>query len=85
MEAEKAASYLRERLGTPPKVAVVLGSGLAAALEVARTAEVPYRDIPFWSEGTGAWTSLPAGRSGTGDQARSSSSKAGSTATRDTT
>ncbi len=50
-EAEEAASYLRTRLGPAPEAAVVLGSGLADALEVAGKAEVPYRDIPFWSEG----------------------------------
>jgi len=50
-EAEKAASYLLTRLGPAPEVAVVLGSGLAAALELATEDEVPYRDIAFWREG----------------------------------
>ncbi len=50
-EAEEGASFLRARLGPPPGTAIVLGSGLAAALQVARRAEVRYRDIPFWAEG----------------------------------
>ncbi len=51
LEAEEAASYLRARLGPAPEAAVVLGSGLAAALEWPRKADVDYRDIPFWAEG----------------------------------
>ena len=51
LEAEEAASYLRARLGPAPEAAVVLGSGLAAALEWPGKAAVDYRDIPFWAEG----------------------------------
>jgi phosphopentomutase len=50
-ESEEAATFLRRRVGIPPKAAVVLGSGLAGALRATRTAEVPYRDIPFWRQG----------------------------------
>ena len=50
-EAEEAAEYLRARLGEAPAAAIVLGSGLAAALRAALIAEVHYRDIPFWAEG----------------------------------
>ena len=51
LEAEEAARYLRTRLGPAPEAAVVLGSGLAAALEWPGKADVDYRDIPFWAEG----------------------------------
>ncbi len=50
-DAERAAAFLRETLGPPPKTAVILGSGLADALGFERGAEVPYRDIPAWPEG----------------------------------
>ena len=50
-EAAEAASYLRTHLGPAPEAAVVLGSGLTAALEVGSRTEMPYRDIPFWREG----------------------------------
>ncbi len=50
-EADAAACFLRARLGDPPRVAVVLGSGLAAALPAPRRAQVLYREIPFWAEG----------------------------------
>jgi len=48
--------YLRTRLGPPPVVALVLGSGLAAAAEHGLfselpSVELPYRDIPFWCAG----------------------------------
>ena len=50
-EAEEGAAYLGARLGEAPTAAVVLGSGLAAALSAALTVEVPYSHIPFWVEG----------------------------------
>jgi phosphopentomutase len=50
-EADEAAAYLQSRLGDPPSAAVVLGSGLAAALLMQRTSEVPYSAIPFWRAG----------------------------------
>ena len=50
-EAEEAAIFLRGRLGTAPVGAVVLGSGLAAALRAAIAGVMAYRDIPFWAEG----------------------------------
>jgi phosphopentomutase len=50
-EASEAAECLRRRLSAAPAAAVVLGSGLAAALRAAPTAELAYRDIPFWAEG----------------------------------
>jgi phosphopentomutase len=50
-EADNAALYLRARLGPAPGTAIVLGSGLAAALRVDMRTEVAYRDIPFWTEG----------------------------------
>lgn len=48
---DEAAAFLRSRLGDPPEAAVILGSGLAAAIGAPRLASVAYRDIPFWSEG----------------------------------
>lgn len=50
-DAEKAAIFLREHLWDPPDSAIVLGSGLAAALTAQRLAQVRYRDIPSWAEG----------------------------------
>jgi phosphopentomutase len=50
-EAQEAADFLRTHLGSPPSAAVVLGSGLAAALGAAITTEMAYRDVPFWAEG----------------------------------
>jgi phosphopentomutase len=50
-EAEQAAAFLCGRLGEAPDVAIVLGSGLAAALEIRRVAGVRYRDVPSWTEG----------------------------------
>jgi purine-nucleoside phosphorylase len=48
-KVNQAARWLRDRLGVPPDVAIVLGSGLgdfAAALLDSITS--PYRDIPNW-------------------------------------
>jgi len=47
------ARFLRDRLGAPPEIAVVLGSGLgvaAAALDDART--VSFAEIPGWPRST---------------------------------
>lgn len=51
-DAEQAASLLRSRLGAAPSAAVVLGSGLAAALDLKRAAAVAYADIPGWAVGS---------------------------------
>ena len=48
-QVSQAAAWLRERLGTPPQVAIVLGSGLGdftASLIDSTTS--PYGDIPNW-------------------------------------
>jgi phosphopentomutase len=50
--ADEAAALLRPRLGAAPAAAVVLGSGLAAAMDLKRLASVPYREIPGWAEGS---------------------------------
>jgi len=50
---DAAVANLRERLGDPPRLAVVLGSGLgpvADALENARA--IPYAEIPHWPGST---------------------------------
>jgi purine-nucleoside phosphorylase len=51
-DAEQAAALLRSRLGAAPSAGVVLGSGLAAALDLDRTADVAYSDIPGWAVGS---------------------------------
>jgi len=51
--AEAAASEIRRRCGSPPSIAVVLGSGLgefAASLEGA--VSIPYADLPHWPRST---------------------------------
>ena len=72
--------------GRPPAAAVVLGSGLAAALQAcARVAEVPVPRHPVLGGGAGARASLPAVAGGLGSDGRSRCSRAGSTATRAST
>ena len=50
-EARRPRDWLREHLGEPPEVAVVLGSGLAPEPARPSMVEVPYRDIPHWRSG----------------------------------
>jgi purine-nucleoside phosphorylase len=46
---EEAASHLRQTLGTPPEIAIVLGSGLGAFAEsLGASTIVPYGSIPHW-------------------------------------
>src|SRR5512145_621329 len=46
---DEAATFLRGRVSDPPRVAVVLGSGLGALAEsLADATVVPYGDIPHW-------------------------------------
>jgi purine-nucleoside phosphorylase len=46
---DEAADSLRARIGEPPRIAVVLGSGLGAfADSLAAPATVPYGEIPHW-------------------------------------
>ena len=46
-EAQRAASYLASRWLTPPRVGIILGSGLGEAVQRVREARViPYRSIP---------------------------------------
>jgi purine-nucleoside phosphorylase len=46
---EEAAAVVRGRVGDPPKIALVLGSGLGAFAEsLANATMVPYGDIPHW-------------------------------------
>ena len=48
-QVEQAARLLRGRLGTPPGIAIVLGSGLGAfADRLSDAVSVPYADIPHW-------------------------------------
>ena len=52
-EVDAIARFLRDRLGDPPEIAIVLGSGLsvaAAALEEARSAA--FAEIPGWPRST---------------------------------
>jgi len=62
---QAAAALLRARLGSPPAVAVVLGSGLGAFAETLEGAVVvPYEEIPYWpaSRVVGHAGKLVAGR-----------------------
>ena len=46
---EEAAAGVRGRVGDPPKIAIVLGSGLGAFAEsLADATVVPYGDLPHW-------------------------------------
>jgi purine-nucleoside phosphorylase len=46
---EQAATFLRGQVGDPPRIAIVLGSGLGAfADSLADATAVPYADIPHW-------------------------------------
>jgi purine-nucleoside phosphorylase len=46
---EEAAAVVRGRVGDPPKIAIVLGSGLGSFAEsLANATVVPYGDIPHW-------------------------------------
>jgi purine-nucleoside phosphorylase len=46
---EEAAALVRGRVGDPPTIAIVLGSGLGAFAEsLANATVVPYGDIPHW-------------------------------------
>ena len=50
---EEAAAFVRGRVGDPPKIAIVLGSGLGAFAESLGDATgVPYEDIPHWPPST---------------------------------
>ncbi|HSI89252.1 MAG TPA: purine-nucleoside phosphorylase [Pyrinomonadaceae bacterium] len=51
--AAEAAEFIRDRGGTDPKVAVVLGSGLGAfADDIQDAASIPYQDIPHFVRST---------------------------------
>jgi purine-nucleoside phosphorylase len=46
---EEAAQFVRDWCGTPPAVAVVLGSGLGdVAARIAEPSVIDYREIPHW-------------------------------------
>ncbi|HVY48249.1 MAG TPA: purine-nucleoside phosphorylase, partial [Minicystis sp.] len=48
LELEEAAQAARERIGAPPDVGVVLGSGLGAWAEsLGGVVKIPYAEIPF--------------------------------------
>lgn len=50
---QQTKAYLRERMPAPPRVAVVLGSGLGGfADELADRVEIPYSEIPGWPRST---------------------------------
>jgi len=60
-EAQRAATYLASRWSTPPRVGIILGSGLGEAVQRVRDARViPYHAIPSFP---GASTSV-AGHAG---------------------
>ena len=64
---EAAAGFLRGRIGEPPRVAVVLGSGLGAfADRLTGPVQVPYGEIPHWPAAAvvGHAGVLVAGKSG---------------------
>jgi purine-nucleoside phosphorylase len=49
----EAIQFLKDRLPTPPQIAVVLGSGLGAfADELSDRVEIPYSEIPEWPQTT---------------------------------
>ena len=50
-EADTAARWLQERLGGPPDVAIVLGSGLTPAFKEDEGVTIPYTDVPHWRLG----------------------------------
>jgi purine-nucleoside phosphorylase len=50
--ADKAAACIRAETGEPPRVAVVLGSGLDAAAVLDGAVSVPYDRIPGWPGST---------------------------------
>jgi len=53
MIQNEAARYLSRRVCAPPKLAVVLGSGLGAfAEELSDQLVIPYRELPGWPEST---------------------------------
>jgi purine-nucleoside phosphorylase len=44
---EKAASYLRDKIATPPRIGLILGSGLGVlADEIEKAVRIPYEQIP---------------------------------------
>jgi purine-nucleoside phosphorylase len=44
---EKAASYLRDKISTPPRIGLILGSGLGVlADEIEEAVKIPYEQIP---------------------------------------
>ena len=46
---QQAAGWVRERIGSPPDVAIVLGSGLGEfTATIGDATAVPYGDIPHW-------------------------------------
>lgn len=49
--ADEAADFLRSRIGEPPRIAIVLGSGLGVLADRAESAfAIPYREIPHHPE-----------------------------------
>ncbi len=49
VRVDAAAEFLRPRIGVPPEVAIVLGSGLGAfASSLEKAVSVPYGEIPNW-------------------------------------
>lgn len=49
--AVEAGAWLRRRMGPAPRVALILGSGLAATLALPASGGVPFGDIPHWRVG----------------------------------
>jgi purine-nucleoside phosphorylase len=52
-KAEAAVAAIRERSGNPPKLGIILGSGLGGfAAQVADAVSIPYADIPHFPQST---------------------------------
>ncbi|MBO4637924.1 MAG: purine-nucleoside phosphorylase [Clostridiales bacterium] len=52
-KVKEAASYLSSKVGAIPKIAIVLGSGLAPLAHMCdKDIEIPYKDIPGFPEST---------------------------------
>lgn len=50
---EQAAAYLREKMGAPPAIGLILGSGLGVlADEIEQATKVPYHEIPHFPVST---------------------------------
>jgi purine-nucleoside phosphorylase len=52
-KVDEIAAFLRERLGEPPRIAMVLGSGLSGATaEMEGARQISFPEIPHWPQAT---------------------------------